>query len=304
MQKLNKNPKYYFKNEITFSEPLDNSHYFVMENYEIGMHKQGFFEINIIIRGRGMHHIEGTEVDAEFGDVFIIPPEVEHGYTGGEGFDVYHILVNNKFMQKNIADLQQMDGFSMLFNVEPMMRGKVNRHFHLKMTEAQLGGIKPLLDERKHQRRFVSAEESAISTGCLYIIIAKLCQIYVENTAISNTDHNIRDAAFMRSLALIHERYCERITVEELAKEAMMSKSTYMRRFLQICRVTPAEYIIRKRIEVAENMLKNTNTPLSEISERIGFYDVAHFSRTFKKLKGVTPSQYRKAETERRLADS
>ena len=108
----------------------------------------------------------------------------------------------------------------------------------------------------------------------------------------------------MRSLALIHERYCERITVEELAKEAMMSKSTYMRRFLQICRVTPAEYIIRKRIEVAENMLKNTNTPLSEISERIGFYDVAHFSRTFKKLKGVTPSQYRKAETERRLADS
>ncbi|MBQ3017126.1 MAG: AraC family transcriptional regulator [Clostridia bacterium] len=294
MNRLKKDAKYYFTNELTFKTPLDNVHYFVMRNYEIGMHKQDFFEINIIVRGNGVHYIEGNLVDASVGDVFIVPPDVEHGYTGGEGFDVFHILLNNRFMQKNLADLQMINGFSMLFNVEPIMRARTNKPLHLKLNRVQFKSIESLLMERIDQKNYLSAEDSMLSMGTVYIIITKLCGIYVENNSLEKKDAEVKDTAFMRSLALIHERYREKLTLEELAREARLSKSTYVRKFIYICKTTPAEYITRKRIEVAENLLKTSNSSLLEIAEAVGFYDAAHFSRTFKKLKGISPYEYRK----------
>ena len=43
MKKPKKSDLYYFTDEVTFTHPLDNVHYFLMDNYEIGMHKQSFF---------------------------------------------------------------------------------------------------------------------------------------------------------------------------------------------------------------------------------------------------------------------
>ena len=84
---------YYTQNEV-FKGELDNIHAFVMHNYKIGMHVQEFPEINIVINGNGKHYIEENCLDVGVGDIFIIPPEVRHGYLGGEGFDVFHILIH------------------------------------------------------------------------------------------------------------------------------------------------------------------------------------------------------------------
>ena len=292
--KPERDKRYYFTNDYTFKDPLDNVHYFIMRDYNIGMHKQEFFEINIVIKGRGVHFIEDGALECEAGDVFIIPPEAEHGYEGGDGFDVYHIIVNNKFMQKNIADLEAIGGFSMLFNVEPLMRAKMNKPLHLKLTRAQFGMIADLLEDRKNQINFGSAENAFINTGAFFIIVTRLCEVYVENNRSTYVDSDVKDKAFMNALALIHERYNEKLSVDILAKEARLSKSTFMRRFIYICKLTPAEYITRKRIDAAESMLTNSNASVLEIAEKVGFYDSAHFSRTFKKIKGLTPSEYRK----------
>lgn len=294
MKSIAKSGKYYFDNDGAFRHSVDNVHMFIMPNYHIGMHKQEFFEINIIVKGRGEHYIDGAVIPAEVGDVFIIPPEVEHGYTGGEGFDVYHIIVNNKFMQKNAADLQQIEGFSILFNVEPIMRAKLNYHLHLKLNESQFGEISDILMERKSQKRFICPEDAIMNVGAFLMVVTKLCQIYVANYVTKKWEADPSDAAFMKSLAMIHERYADKLTIDELAGEAKLSKSTYMRRFLYVCKMPPAEYITRKRIDVAENLLKNTTTSIMEIAEKVGFYDASHFSRTFKKNKGESPLEYRK----------
>ena len=294
VENIKNNPKYYFDNDGAFKHSVDNVHMFVMTNYEIGMHKQEFFEINIVVRGKGFHHIDESVIPAEVGDVFIIPPEVEHGYTGGSGFDVYHIIVDNRFMQKNIADLQQIDGFSILFNVEPIMRAKVNRHLHLNLNEYQFKVISDILMPRRNQKRFVCPEDAVENVGTFLIVVSKLCRIYVENSASMKWDTEVSDEAFMRSLAMIHERYADKLTLDELAREAKLSKSTYMRRFVHVCKMPPAEYVTKKRIEVAQNLLKNSNASIMEIAEKVGFYDAAHFSRTFKKAKGVSPMEYRK----------
>lgn len=294
MEKLEKAKREYYTNESTFRVPQDSIHFFSRSNHNIGMHKQEFFEINIVTRGEGKHFIGENVLTAEEGDVFIIPPNVEHGYKGNPGFDVYHILVNNSYIQKNFADLQAIKGFSILFNVEPIVRERLGKPLHLKLTSKQFESIEGLLFDRRNEDVFVSTENAFINIGSFLIIVTKLCQFYTENTANLIKESEIQDTTFMRSLALIHEKYNEKLTIEMLAKEARLSKSTFMRRFLRVCKLSPAEYITIKRIEIAENMLKNTKNSISEIAEKIGFYDSAHFSKTFNKYHGCSPLEYRK----------
>jgi AraC-like DNA-binding protein len=53
-------------------------------------------------------------------------------------------------------------------------------------------------------------------------------------------------------------------------------------------------YHRKKRLEKARTLIEDTSTPLNEISEECGFLSQAHFSRTFKKMYGIPPSQIRK----------
>lgn len=294
--KPNKCINYYYANEKIFVNPIDNARFFVMKNYKIGMHKQLFFEINIVIKGTGVHYIENNEVEASVGDVFIIPPDIEHGYTGGDGFDVYHIILNNKFMQKNMADLQMLDGFSVLFNIEPMLRARGNKSLHLKLSGEQFESISDILAERMNHEGnlYLNPTEAFLSMASALILITKLCRIYVENR-IKEERHECNDFAFMSALALIHERYYEKLAINELARTANLSKSSFMRRFTEVCKTTPAQYIIEKRVGIAENMLVDTSLSLSDIAERVGFYDAAYFSKVFTKKKGISPLEYRKS---------
>ncbi|MBQ3017123.1 MAG: helix-turn-helix transcriptional regulator [Clostridia bacterium] len=298
MNKLQKNNTYYYTDRRTFKNPFDNVHYFIKRNYEIGMHKQDFFEINIVIRGKGIHYISDNKIDAEVGDVFIIPPEVEHGYVGGEGFDVYHIVVSNGFMQKNIAELQSINGFSTLFKVEPIIRAKVNNPLHLKLKKSQLKALEEILTERKNKRPIYTPEEWMLNSASFLIIVTRLCEAYVENFNILADNFSVKDSYFMRALALIHEKFNEKLSVADLAAEAHLSESTFVRKFIYVCKQTPFEYIVDRRIEAAENMLLNSTASLVEIAEKVGFYDSAHLCRTFKKKKGVTPKEYRKLKAE------
>jgi len=56
------------------------------------------------------------------------------------------------------------------------------------------------------------------------------------------------------------------------------------------------EYISRKRIACAQHLLRSSNLKIVEICYRVGFKDLAHFNRTFKKFVGVTPNEYRQSD--------
>ncbi|MGN1030624.1 MAG: helix-turn-helix domain-containing protein, partial [Butyricicoccaceae bacterium] len=57
--------------------------------------------------------------------------------------------------------------------------------------------------------------------------------------------------------------------------------------------LSPMKYVAQRRIGEAQNLLMNTNISIGEIGERLGFSDSCHFSSTFKRYIGVTPTQYR-----------
>jgi AraC-like DNA-binding protein len=101
-----------------------------------------------------------------------------------------------------------------------------------------------------------------------------------------------------KSSAMIENYICdhlsERISVSTLAAKTHMSASGIYKCIRQSHNCTLSEFILAKRVEKAMSLLENSDMPLAQIAEELGFSDAAHFSKSFKKINSISPIKYRK----------
>ena len=97
-----------------------------------------------------------------------------------------------------------------------------------------------------------------------------------------------------KAMLYFSEHYNEDICIEDYAEKHHMSTSWFIRNFKQYTGSTPMQYILSKRIYNAETLLQNDHYNITEISNIIGYDNPLYFSRIFKKVKGISPSEYRK----------
>lgn len=100
-----------------------------------------------------------------------------------------------------------------------------------------------------------------------------------------------------RVLDFIELRLGEDITLEDLAGQACLSAFHFSRLFHEATGMPPHRYVVERRIEAARKMLLSERSTLAEIALEAGFGSQANFSRTFRKLTGMTPGQYRAVST-------
>ena len=103
-----------------------------------------------------------------------------------------------------------------------------------------------------------------------------------------------------RVLELIDARLDRGVSIEELAREASLSPSHFMRAFKQAFGRPPHQHILALRLDRARRLLDQPDASLSDIALRTGFADQAHFTRLFKRQFGVTPGSILRARVVRR----
>lgn len=92
----------------------------------------------------------------------------------------------------------------------------------------------------------------------------------------------------------INENYAEEISVEKLADMLNYSRCHFSVKFKQIIGMTPHEYIKKRRIDRAKELLIEDNTSIEKIAELIGYNDTCSFIRAFKSMENITPLQFKK----------
>lgn len=102
-------------------------------------------------------------------------------------------------------------------------------------------------------------------------------------------------ATLRNVLAYIEAHLAEPLTLSDLAREAALSEFHFARMFRQSMNMAPHQYVMQRRMALAQQWVCYSTRSLSEIAMACGFSSASHFSNRFKQVTGKTPSQLRAA---------
>lgn len=146
----------------------------------------------------------------------------------------------------------------------------------------------PLADtKRKSFLRLAKAKKREEIASVALEVLKELRKCYIRY-CMDGYSYLVRRAA-----ETIHEKRFEKLSAGMVAENIGADKSYLSKRFRQETGVTLTEYILRVKMDTAEELIEGHVYTLGEISEMLGYSDYSYFSKLFKKQKGMSPEYWR-----------
>lgn len=236
-------------------------------------------EIKYILSGT-LDVVCGAKViRARPGDVVIINPCERHANQVPDEHVSYHLLMVNSVpetfgsLAREYAEGQF--GFINLIRgddeiVEPLLRliGALNNTNPVSLTRAN---------------------------GWFLILFSNLCQYYRDMEFSAEIQRNRRQEMIVETaMNHIYRHYSENIRVSDIATKCYVSDSHLCRVFKEVTGKTPVTYLLEFRINKATILLENSDLPVADIGDQVGFSNPSYFCRCFRRLKGMTPYEFRR----------
>jgi len=221
--------------------------------------------------------------------------------------DLYEVLPNAYFYVKNKESQFVHVNRRMLeiYNLDTLsdLIGKTDRDFHPPaLAEAYIAEDKRVMRDRKSilnqtwlvphilgtPRWYVSSKVPLWEDGSVAGVAGVMHLI--ENPK----EQSAHFGELKQAIAYMAEHFSENISMESMASLSGISSTLFNRRFRELLRLTPTEYLLTLRVQEARTLLVRTDQTLADIGYAVGFYDQGHFSRRFQKVTGLTPGAYRR----------
>lgn len=141
--------------------------------------------------------------------------------------------------------------------------------------------------------QFTVEIENAETVEQVEALVPKMIRHYclaVHRHSLERYSATVRDC-----LNYVDFHYMEALSLESLAARFAVNKNYLSNRFHKEVGRTLTEYINQTRVQRAIRLLERTPLPMQEIAEQCGFTDANYFTRTFKKINGLSPNEYRKS---------
>ncbi len=265
---------YYLESNCFTDAPMHLVHAYPHLNYKLKMHAHQFYEINIIVNGEGRHYVGDTSLPACVGDVFILPPEVPHGYFSTGKLDITHVLLRADFMARYREELTGFPGFSLLFDIEPQLRRSSGRSCNLRISPRELAGVSEEITRAmraEQEGQFTYA--NVLTLGLIGRLCERLRQKMQKNVL---TAHG---GELLGVMEYIKENMEQKLTLQALAAKANMSVATLNRHFRDALHLSPMQYVMQCRLARARELLAKGAQSKTEIAQLCGFFDVSHMNK-------------------------
>jgi AraC family transcriptional regulator len=164
----------------------------------------------------------------------------------------------------------------------------------------QLGFADPLLEQLMLELLDAAREDDGGGNGLYADHLAQMMALRVLRRHVSRPGRVSRhlphalDSRMRRVCALIDSALDEDLSLERLAREAGVGAHAFSSAFAKAVGMTPHRYVLNRRIERAKTLLLAGVLPLAEVALQTGFASQSHMASAFKRLVGVTPSEYRR----------
>ncbi len=114
----------------------------------------------------------------------------------------------------------------------------------------------------------------------------------VSSAHVKSMKRKADDALFAQIKEYTESHICETLTIEQLCRSNSIGRSQLQKLFRSRSGYGTIEYFSRMKIDLAKQMIREDQYNFTQIADAIGFSSVHYFSRQFKKITGMTPSEY------------
>ncbi len=262
----------------------------MMHRRSLSVHRHDFSEIVIVLGGQAVHLEDSAEYPLQPGDVFTVLGDTSHGYRDTRKFEICNIAFRPGVLAPYAGLLGRLPGYGALFRFDARSRRQKGIREYFRLKPEELGPISDLLRRMEKEWMTKRPGYEALVTGFFLQLVVELSRAssgWGEKQAVGQNPGVASTIDFMET------HYADRIALADLAARANMSANTLIRVFKQATDMTPIDYLIHLRIRKACERAADTSRPLKEIAFDVGFSDSNYFARQFRKIMGMTASQYR-----------
>lgn len=261
--------------------------------FPVPAHWHYYVELLYILEGTVDVTINGSVHRAEIGSVVLFPPKSVHGIDLAKDCSRtrYDVI---KFDPANLptGKLDETDIRTILHNLDSS--GATCLISPKDISQWKMRSLFESIIKENQTRDYAY---SLMISSDLLKILGYFARIWKKEglTPSNKSVHPSYELNFDMIAEYIDSHYFEQLTVENLAAMCNVSHATFSRNFKKRFGMSCKEYITSTRINIAENMLHFSNYDVAFIAQEVGFTDSSYFIRCYKKLKGTTPKQERKA---------
>ncbi|WP_099470000.1 helix-turn-helix transcriptional regulator [Konateibacter massiliensis] len=261
------------------AEKRKREQYFKMKH----SHFHPYYEIYYLYSGKRRIFVDDTIYDLRRGDMILIQKNVLHRTTYVSDETHERFVLN--FTDKYLAPLFETYSKELILSCfqKPFFTVPLNRREYV--------------DELFQKLTFESGHLDHFSEHLIHGYLQELVIFLIrcqKNEAQSQIPANLTDEVIQNTARYIRSNYNQPITLEMAASFANMSSTYFSKKFKLVTGFGFKEYLCKIRLTEACSRLLETNDSITEIAFACGFTDSNYFGDVFKKLKGVSPLQYRK----------
>lgn len=238
--------------------------------HRVGKHPRDHYLVHYVTSGKGIFYSGDTAYHLGEGDMFFIFPGYDVCYEADKTtpWNYYWVAFNGTDAHR----ILNCTGFS-------------PEHPVLKLDDADV--LRNLLVNIYRVRGKTPAADTAM-TGHLHLFLSELMSRTGEVQETDDTQDYL-----IHAVEYIREHYASDIRVEEIASKVGVSRSQLYRAFTQEFGMSPHRYLKQYRINEACALLHRSELSVGAVAVAVGFSDPLYFSRVFREVKGISPSQYK-----------
>lgn len=237
-----------------------------------------YYLLHHVISGHGVFSCGGKEYKLQEGDSFLIEPEQLVSYIADlEQPWHYHWVA---FQGESCSRLLNGIGFT---SMQPVVHGLLNHELPRLFQQIQTAF---------YEKRAFSPYEAA---GNLYLLLSSYGEAlgpHIHNE--TTLPETLAASTVRQALHYLSTQYAEEITMETMADSLGYNRAYLSRLFKSHTGVTPITFLLKLRIDQARRLLREReDLTIEQIAFSVGFHDPLYFSKQFRRLLGLSPSEYR-----------
>lgn len=248
-------------------------------------HWHDTLEICYCLAGKGVFYFKNREYDIGPGDLVIVNNVERHTSKSYRGF-----TCSNLFLFFQASTIEQLD-FHLL---RPFIYDR-DRFTHRIPAQLPIArDIGSLILQMQDELAECRPAYGPLIKSLLFQICSLLTRHYDAETDGAWKPFYSKYATVRNGLSYIQSHYQEDINLEDVAKAMSLSSSRARHLFTEVMGERFKTYLLHLRVQAAQRLLVQTDTPIEDICEQCGFQSTTSFYREFRKLVKETPLSYKK----------